>query len=591
MKKLIVSILVVCLSFVGGVRCTGGGDDNAFLLLALLALGLGGPNVSPETAGEDAGAEAAPEAVETTPAEELAADPAPVFTPEDAEALDAAEATSNDGAKDSAASSENSDSSDSSDSADNNGASDDGDDSVAENSEDNTYITPVADGSSSTTQENSSSGDSGSSGSSEPEEVVIATGEETGADTTASPPAGAASNANDNGSSASNGNGNSGSGTESGSDTADNSGSDTGDDFDDSDVTFEDAGIGVNPDAGADAAGASGSCGSRSLSLDTTGGKWYTPEAKNKGQAKKSTGIYTYWQSQKLTLRVRNNCDAGWYQLRVKASNIQGPLPDFYDSFNITVQNEITGRQLGGIFVKASDNAPHQGLLWVYLGAGDTNLDLIWTNDAYEEGVYDANLLIEGVALSSKAKQRYRKSVVRNALNYCEVGGRFFYDTQARTARTYWKDQNIAYCFYDLEPGLYQVEVRARNYGELGLPDGYTAFEVDVAADGVSGTAVIPADEKNFRTGSAVLDIRGGDATVMLTWRNDRYQADVFDANIEYKDVFLKRIGNSQRTGLAAYISEAGQGGGAVILIAILVAILGLGGIYAYRRSRESAVA
>ncbi len=543
MKKLIVSILVVCFSFVGGARCTGGGgDDGAFLLLALLALGLGGPDVSPETAGEDVGAEPATETVEATPTEELEADPAPVFTAENAEALDEEEAA---GSGESPSGSETSGESSGADTA---GGSDD-------------------------------SGNS--SGSSEPEEVVIATGEETGADTTASPPA-SAGNTGNGSSSANNGNNANDNGT------SESAGSDTGEDVD---VTFEDVGIGVDPDAGTDAAGASGSCGARSLSLDPTGGKWYTSEAKNKGQAKKGTGVYTFWQNQKLTLRIRNNCDAGWYQLRVKASNINGPLPDFYDAFNITVQNEVTGRQLGGLFIKADDKAAHQGLLWVYLGAGDTSLDLIWTNDAYEKGEYDANLHIEAVALSSQAKQRYRKSVNRNALNYCEVGGRFFYDTQARTARTYWKDQKIAYCFYDLEPGLYEVEVRARNYGQLGLPSGYDSFRVDIAADGVSATAVIPADDRNFRTGSAVLDIRGGDATVVLNWRNDRYKNGVFDANIEYKDIFLKRVGDSQRTGLAAYISEAGRGGGAVILIAVLVAILGLGGIYAYRRSRESTVA
>lgn len=316
-------------------------------------------------------------------------------------------------------------------------------------------------------------------------------------------------------------------------------------------------------------------CSTRSIELDPTQGRWFKDDDK---------GFYTFWARQKLILRVRGNCVAGWYKLKVKAKNTRGPLPDFYSRFNLSVTDNVTGRSLGGMFVKASDDKVKKGRMWVYLNVGDSDLNLGWTNDAWKKGVYDANIHITKVAVSKKPKVRKRKAMRRNAQNYCYEKGRWFYDDKARTARTYWRNQTIGYCFYGLQPGTYEVQVRARNYGKAGLPPGYDNFEVNVAADGVSGTTVIPAHETKFRKGKAVLDIRGGNVTVNLTWLNDRYKKGVYDANIEIRSVRLKRIGDSSRTGLSAFLSNAGEGTGLVITIAVVVALLGLGLLYAYRR-------
>ena len=315
-------------------------------------------------------------------------------------------------------------------------------------------------------------------------------------------------------------------------------------------------------------------CKTRSLELDPTGGRWFKDEQ----------GLYTFWAREKLILRVRGNCEAGWYKLKIHAKNTRGPLPDFYKRFNLTVADEITGRQLGGLFVNAFDDKVKKGRMWVYLEAGNTDLDLGWTNDAYKKGEYDANLHITKVALSKKPKVRKRKAMRRNAQNYCYEQGRWFYDDQARTARTYWRNQTIGYCFYGLQPGRYEVQVRARNYGQAGLPPGYERFEVNVAADGVSSKANIPAHETKFKKGTTVLDLRGGNVTVNLTWLNDRYKEGVYDANIEIRSIRLKRIGDSSRTGLAAFLgNESGQTT-LVISISVMIALLGLGLVYAYRR-------
>lgn len=321
--------------------------------------------------------------------------------------------------------------------------------------------------------------------------------------------------------------------------------------------------------------GNNAACSTRSIELDPTQGRWFKDDKR---------GFYTMWARQKLILRVRGNCEAGWYKLKVKAKNIRGPLPDFYSRFNLTVSDNVTGRQLGGMFIKASDVKVRKGRMWVYLNSGDSDLNLGWTNDAWKRGVYDANIHITKVALSKKPKVRKRKAFRRNAQNYCYERGRWFFDEKARTARTYWRNQTIGYCFYGLQPGTYEIQVRARNYGKAGLPPGYENFQVTVAADGVTGDAIIPAHETKFRKGKAVLDLRGGNVTVNLTWLNDRYKKGQYDANIEIRSVRLKRIGDSSRTGLSAFLSNAGQGTGLVITVSVVVALLGLGLLYAYRR-------
>ena len=172
--------------------------------------------------------------------------------------------------------------------------------------------------------------------------------------------------------------------------------------------------------------------------------------------------------------------------------------------------------------------------MWVYLNSGDSDLNLGWTNDAWKRGVYDANIHITKVALSKKPKVRKRKAFRRNAQNYCYERGRWFYDEKARTARTFWRNQTIGYCFYGLKPGTYEIQIRARNHGKTGLPPGYENFQVTVAADGVTGDAIIPAHETKFRKGKAILDLRGGNVTVNLTWLNDRYKKGPI--RCEYRD-------------------------------------------------------
>jgi hypothetical protein len=147
-------------------------------------------------------------------------------------------------------------------------------------------------------------------------------------------------------------------------------------------------------ESGAEAQTGAANCAARTVELDPSQGKWFTDEKK---------GIYTFWANQDLLLRVRGNC-AGWYKLKVKVGNIHGPLPDFYDVFHMTIKDQATGREVSEMFIKAKDNGTHMGQAWIYLETGDTDLNLIWTNEAYEKDVYDANIHVHDVSLSKNPR-------------------------------------------------------------------------------------------------------------------------------------------------------------------------------------------
>jgi hypothetical protein len=305
--------------------------------------------------------------------------------------------------------------------------------------------------------------------------------------------------------------------------------------------------------------------------LDTTAGRWFDTPAEKLGTADKA--IQTYWANEPLYLRVEKVQQAGWYMLEIDAKN-NGELPNFYKQFNISVFNETTDEGVGGIQINASDEAYKIGSMRVYLAEGDTDLLLKWTNDAYREGKYDANIQISNVSLALEEAEapRYQKGkLVRMADEYSSVDGRFFWDNNS--VRTYWADQTIGFSFPDLEPGKYRVTIHAKNYGSLPLPDNYDHFRVAVEGDGTSGEARISATEKGWRHGSTVLDLTGGDTEIFLTWLNDSYREDEYDANIQIHKIQLQRVGDSERSALAAYLLGS-TAGNTIMIIGALAFLL-----------------
>jgi len=307
------------------------------------------------------------------------------------------------------------------------------------------------------------------------------------------------------------------------------------------------------------------------------------------GYGRVQKGIYSPWAKQTLIANVSGVSKSGWYRIRVVAKNIYGPLPEFYKKFNITLSNETTGKDAGGLFIKASDKLYFAGSTLIYLEKGESQVKLLWTNDAYKKGEYDANIQIKNVTVRyAKAKNKRLKRLFRRASEYSFVDGRFFWDKNG--ARTYWANQVIAFNFPELKAGKYKVIVVAKQYG-ANLAEDYTNFRVKVEADGVEGVAEVPADPKKYKRGSVVLDLTGGNTDIYLTWTNDSYKKGVYDANIQIKSIKLKRVGDSERSAMAAYLLGAKSHGGRMIMFSILLGILMvLGGFYAYNKKKANAI-
>ncbi len=301
-------------------------------------------------------------------------------------------------------------------------------------------------------------------------------------------------------------------------------------------------------------------------------------------------GIWTAWANQVLFVNARVE-KTGWYRLRIVAKNIFGPLPDFYSHFNVQVTNETSGKDIGGVLVKATDTSNQANGLWVSLEQGDNKLKLMWTNDAYRQGVYDANINIRKIALRYHGTHAPRMGMRRNAHQYSYVDGRFFWD--ANSVRTYWANQCIGFDYSNLKAGKYRVIVEAKNYGVV--PREFTSFSVHVNTDdGAEGVISIPADAQQWQRGEAVLDITGP-TTIYLTWTNDMYKPDrnpVEDANIQIRSIRLQKIGNSERSRIAAYLLGTRSGNTVMMLGSIGVLGIALAGFYLFnrRRSRLSAM-
>lgn len=322
----------------------------------------------------------------------------------------------------------------------------------------------------------------------------------------------------------------------------------------------------------------------KSIKIITKKGRWY--KSKDQQDAEVS-GVHTFWRNEALKVRIKINKKCKhqkWAKLTVIARNIKGPLPSWYKDFNVEVRRGKKKKVIGAMKISASDFKYHEGSLYVRVRKNNT-FWLYWTNDAWSRGKYDANINIKTVKLELlKNKVKDRTPLALNANKNCFTRGRFFFEKQ--TARTYWKNQIIGYCFNDLKPGVYEIKVRAKNYGSTGLPPGYDEFNVSVAADGVSDKMAIDASDEKYKTGSALLDLRGGDTIINLMWTNDKWKKGVYDANIMYRKIQLKRVGESERVGLTAYVGQ--HSNSIVILLSLIIALAALGAIMAYRKKMET---
>lgn len=287
-------------------------------------------------------------------------------------------------------------------------------------------------------------------------------------------------------------------------------------------------------------------------------------------------GIHTYWENEILYADVTAP-KTGWYRLRVVAKNIDGPLPDYYSYFNLSVTNETTGKPSGGVLVKASDEVYHAGDAYIYLEEGYSRLKLLWTNDAWKDEVYDANINIRKITIDYRGEKAVERGNVRFGNQFSYIGGRFFWEDN--TVWTSWDNQTIGFDYTNLQSGKYRITIEAKNYGIV--PQEYKDFMVRVNSECGDETYVyIEADSDNYKTGSSEIDIVGP-TSIYLTWENDMWRPDrdpVEDANIKYRSVKMERIGESERSALGAYLMGTRSGNmmvtfGSIIIIGLMFSV------------------
>jgi hypothetical protein len=259
---------------------------------------------------------------------------------------------------------------------------------------------------------------------------------------------------------------------------------------------------------------------------------------------KKAKGIWTAWANERLDLKISDNCQDGWFKIRIAARN-HGTLPEWYQNFQI--EAALPDGNKAYINVPASEFGYFNSTsIPVYLPKGDSQIKLYWKNDAYRPGVYDANINIRKVKLIPIAEPKPKRLLARNALQNCSIRGKW-YGSAGRSLYTFWAKQELYYCFPELPAGNYKVSVLAKNITtnlDFSLPENYSAFELKSGVSGKTSSVSIsvPADDNAYHRGtsSGYIEHSGGDLKLYLYWLNDSYsKKKKADANIQIRNVRL----------------------------------------------------
>ena len=111
--------------------------------------------------------------------------------------------------------------------------------------------------------------------------------------------------------------------------------------------------------------------------------------------------IYTYWAGDPLTYTAVLPPSEDAWRLGVTAINVSGPLDPGYSNFNVSTS--VNGSSVGTLAIAASDT--EWSTAWIDLGyrAGLTHVTLAWQNDAWNPGVFDANISYGALQFASRS--------------------------------------------------------------------------------------------------------------------------------------------------------------------------------------------
>jgi hypothetical protein len=158
--------------------------------------------------------------------------------------------------------------------------------------------------------------------------------------------------------------------------------------------------------------------------------------------------------------------------------------------------------------------------------------------------------------------------------------GRWF--SENRAVYTFWANQVIGYTFSNLEEGMYEITIMAKNYDSLPLPKDFKEFNIEIDSDYDSAEMNIKADDKNWNKETVTMNFPEGKSTLYISWTNDSYKKDVSDTNIMIKSVSLKKV---QKSNLTAYLLRTKPGNRMFIFGAFIVLSGIVIGIYLRNRS------
>ncbi|MCB1172297.1 MAG: hypothetical protein KDK39_01970 [Leptospiraceae bacterium] len=327
------------------------------------------------------------------------------------------------------------------------------------------------------------------------------------------------------------------------------------------------------------------------VNIETSAGRWYETPASSylntKGKTVKVNGIHTFWQDELLKLNV-NVCAEGWYKLNIQARNHSGPKPEFYGAFHLNLFNS-DGDMSYGMSIPASDDYYYTRGTFVYLRKGANQLDARWTNDAYLENVYDANIQIKSARIVPVTGTPPSVSNTKKAgRDFCKTNGRFF-----GSGNSIFTDQTglkSSYCFQDLEAGEYELIVRAKNRGST--PADYTKFDLNVQLNGNdAGTIVIPVSSDQYKSGKIRINVYNQYTQISLSWVNPAPTtvSDNEDNKVwfELGSLRLKKVGPVSESELSAYLRADSTW---QITTTLIISLLFLIGMLLIRKRRQAAV-
>lgn len=183
----------------------------------------------------------------------------------------------------------------------------------------------------------------------------------------------------------------------------------------------------------------------------------------------------------------------------------------------------------------------------------------------------------QGSIISSADPKGYQTTFqLTGADGVGQDSNRWFLAEQGEARYTAWANQKIDFAASLADaPADYRIGITAKNFTSLVLSENYSQFKVAVSVNGsFVDNLFIDASDKTWNTAWLDVGKLASDTTLTLTWLNDSYSKNRYDANIGFGAV---QFANASATSVSSTIPAPASG----MLFAMAL------GVSAPRRARE----